>query len=196
MDNEISLKAVFLADYDEIHLVVKRTIRKYFSRFCLHDNYEDLVQESMAAIFAALADDRLRSRSNLLAFAASVAFFTGCRVVPREKRFPHQLDEFCRFPDQGRSPEELVLEKEGRDHIRRAIMALNNSLDREIVRRWSEGEKLNELRVSMRLSPGQFRNRKSRALKSILNYIQKLQGQPGRTPGRVPAGFAVSQNVG
>lgn len=191
MNHEIPLRTVFSQNYDEIHLVVKRTIHKYFTRFCFHDSYEDLLQESMTAVFSALAEGKLRDRANLLTFAASVAFFTGCKVVPREKRLPDQLDEFCHFPDQGKSPEEILLEKEGKDHINQGIMALTNSLDREILSRWFEGEKIDEMRVDLRLSPGQFRNRKSRALKNLLVHIRHLQS-PHWSPTKTRESLALS----
>lgn len=184
MDNEMPLIAVFSQNYDEIHLVVKRTIRKYFARFCFHDSYEDLVQESMTAVLSAVADGRLRELGKLLTFAASVAFFTGCKVVPREKRLPEQLDGFCHFPDSGKSPEEILLDKEGRDHINQGIMALSNALDREILRRWFEGERIDEMRTGMCLSPGQFRNRKSRALKNLLAHVRNQQSPQWRATKR------------
>jgi RNA polymerase sigma factor (sigma-70 family) len=198
MDNDMPLRAIFSQHYDEIHFVVKRTIRKYFGRFCFDDSYEDLVQESMTAVLAALADGRLRDQGNLLTFTASVAFFTGCKVVPKEKRRPDQLDEFYHCPDQGKSPEEILLEKEGRDHIKQGITALTNALDREILRRWFEGEKLDEMRVSMQLSPGQFRNRKSRALKNLLTNVRDLQSPHWKaTKRREPSALlAISQNLG
>lgn len=192
------LRAIFSQQYDEIHFVVKRTIRKYFGRFCFDDSYEDLVQESMTAVLAALADGRLRDRGNLLTFTASVAFFTGCKVVPKEKKRPDQLDESCHFPDRAKSPEEILLEKEGRDHIRQGIMALSSSLDREILMRWFEGEKMDEMRVGMRLSPGQFRNRKSRALKNLLANVRNLQSPRWKASKRREPSelLAVSQNAG
>lgn len=168
----------FSERYSEIQLVVQRTIRKYFFRYNGLDLFEDLVQESLTGVFEAMRQGRLRDDRKILDFTASVAFYTGCKMVQRQKKSPSQLDETAQISDHGRSPEEVLLAKERDDQLEKAIAEIDSEMDRELLRRCFRGEKIYETQAGLRLTPGQFRNRKSRALKDLAVAIHQI-GQPG-----------------
>lgn len=177
------MNSTFSDRYGDIHLVIQRTLRKYFFRVSTHEAFEDLVQESLMGVFEAMCQGRLRDQQKILDFTASVAFYTGCKMLQKKKRTVCPLDECPEPSDRGKSPEEVLLAKERSEQLDRAIAEVGSELDRELLRRCFQGENLHDTRGSLSLSPGQFRNRKSRALKDLAVVVSQIDN-PRKWGGR------------
>ena len=145
---------------------------------------EDLVQETLMATLVALRAGRLRATERLAAFVYGVAR----NVLSEHHRKRRAEPDLPIEPEMSVAPDhDQVEEKEREAMVRAALDALPPS-DREVLlMTLVEGLKPGAIARRLGLSPDVCRARKSRALKKVVEEVERLSrsgGSPDHPEGR------------
>jgi RNA polymerase sigma factor (sigma-70 family) len=132
----------------------------------------DLLHDAMIGILKALRQGDLREPEKLHAFIASVArniAHTHLRGRARARVSEHLIDDIA-APDRG----DLAVAAERRAQVRQGLLRLDPT-DREILTRiLADGQKLTTIAQRLGMTPEAVRQRKSRALKKLTEFVKGL----------------------
>ena len=131
---------------------------------------QDLLQDVFLGVLSALRRHELRAPEKLPAFVASVARHvaqTHLRELVRDRELRPETRNAT-------APEaEYAVERAERQHqVRRALSQLC-ALDRDILTRALQGQKLTAIARALELTPDAVRQRKFRALKKLVEFVGK-----------------------
>jgi len=132
----------------------------------------DLFQETMLAAFAALRKGQLREPGKLDAFLQGTARNIANSHL-RDRAARPVAAEITAEPESVAAPDPA--ESSQRDEMVQAALGQLGSTDREIlVRTLVDGAKPGEIAQALGLSAEAVRQRKSRAVKKVAEYVQKV----------------------
>ena len=154
-------------------------IRTFLSmRTSERDAIEELGQEIIVAVLCALRESKLREPKQLSSFVYGTAqnFFNDyLRKRSREKLHPLPVDEDYPAPGPVLDDDKVLI-------ARREIDALDPA-DRHILQMTLvEGFTAGEIASTLRLTPDTVRQRKSRALKRLLERLNPVSHSGARLP--------------
>ncbi len=135
---------------------------------------DDLIQEGMLGLFKAIRDYRPEREASFEAFARlciSRQIYSAIQAAGRQKHAPlntyvelsNRLDAREGGP-QGKSPEELLIDRENIQGLQEEIRKPLSPMEREILRYYLEGESYTEIASRMNKTP-----------KSVDNAIQRIK---------------------
>jgi RNA polymerase sigma-70 factor (ECF subfamily) len=140
----------------------------------------DLLQDVFIALLSALRQGQLREADKLGAFVLGIArniANSHLRARIRDAQAPLLPDQ----PDT-RVSAGAIEASERADLVRRALVELD-STDREILQRTlSQGQKPGAIAEALGLSSEAVRQRKSRAIKKVADYVKNLSRKPEVPP--------------
>jgi RNA polymerase sigma-70 factor (ECF subfamily) len=140
----------------------------------------DLLQDVFIALLSALRQGQLREADKLSAFVLGIArniANSHLRARIRDAQTPLLPDQ----PDT-RVSAGAIEASERADLVRRALVELD-STDREILQRTlSQGQKPGAIAEALGLSSEAVRQRKSRAIKKVADYVKSLSRKPEVPP--------------
>lgn len=135
---------------------------------------DDLIQEGMLGLFKAIRDYRPERETSFSSFAKlciSRQLYTAIQAASRQKHSPlntyveltEELGDAADSP-RGKSPEELLIDRESVESLKERIEALLSPLEYEILQQYLDG--LNYLQIAEQMQ---------RSPKSVDNALQRIR---------------------
>jgi len=153
----------------------KRQVRNQArTLYLIGGDSDDLIQEGMLGLFKAIRDYRPQRSDSFEAFAGmciSRQLYSAIQAAGRQKHAP--LNSYVELSPElgetseglkGRSPEELVIDQENIQNLRRRILEVATPLEQEILQAYLNGQSYTEIALSLHKAP-----------KSIDNALQRIR---------------------
>ena len=135
---------------------------------------DDLIQEGMLGLFKAIRDYRPEKEVSFEAFARlciSRQLYSAVQAAGRQKHAP--LNTYVELSDQldtqedgpqGKSPEELLIDRENMEVLQEEIWKLLSSMEKRIFQSYLDGESYTEIASEL-----------NRPAKSVDNALQRIR---------------------
>jgi RNA polymerase sigma factor (sigma-70 family) len=160
------------AEAELVHLFSQRILALLCARTRDPEASRDLLQDVLIAALTALRKGQLREPDKLPAFVLSIARNVAQAYIRDRSRELH--DQLLEEEIASRAGPDLLEIAERQALVRRALERLDQT-DREILlRTLTEGEKPGVIAQALGLSPEVVRQRKSRAIKKVADFVTKL----------------------
>ena len=153
----------------------KRQVRNQArALYLLGGDNDDLIQEGMLGLFKAIRDYRPEKEASFEAFARlfiSRQLYSTVQAAGRQKHAP--LNSYVELSDQldtqedgpqGKSPEELLIDRENIEGLRKEIWKVLSPMEKKILQFYLEGESYTEIAAGLNRSP-----------KSVDNALQRIR---------------------
>ena len=143
---------------------------------------EDLIQEGMIGLFKAVRDFNPEKEANFFSFAElciNRQLYSALEASNRKKHIP--LNTYISFSsqadgdgvdledviaDQNRSPEQLLIEQEGKEEFHRRLEEKLSPMEKKVLYLYLEGNSYTQIGLQMDKTP-----------KSIDNTLQRIRGK-------------------
>ena len=153
----------------------KRQVRNQArTLYLIGGDSDDLIQEGMLGLFKAIRDYRPEKEVSFEAFAKlciSRQLYSAVQAAGRQKHVP--LNTYVELSDQldaqddgpqGKSPEELLIDRENMEKLKEEIWQLLSPMEKKILRSYLDGESYTETASRLKKSP-----------KSVDNALQRIR---------------------
>ena len=153
----------------------KRQVRNQArTLYLIGGDSDDLIQEGMLGLFKAIRDYRPEKEVSFEAFAKlciSRQLYSAVQAAGRQKHVP--LNTYVELSDQldtqedgpqGKSPEELLIDRENIEGLRKEIWKVLSPMEKKILQFYLEGESYTEIAAGLNRSP-----------KSVDNALQRIR---------------------
>ena len=150
--------------------------------FLIGGETEDLIQEGMIGLFKAVRDFNPEKEANFFSFAElciNRQLYSALEASNRKKHIP--LNTYISFSsqsdgdgvdledviaDQNRSPEQLLIEQEGKEEFHRRLEEKLSPMEKKVLYLYLEGNSYTQIGLQMDKTP-----------KSIDNTLQRIRGK-------------------
>jgi RNA polymerase sigma-70 factor, ECF subfamily len=160
------------AEAELVHCFSQRVFALLCARTREPEASRDLLQDVLISALMALRRGQLREADKLAAFVLSIARNTAQSYLRDRSRESHEelIEEQIASPAES----DLLETAEREAHVRRALDHLDRT-DREILlRTLTKGEKPGAIAEALGLSSEVVRQRKSRAIRKVADFVTKL----------------------
>ncbi len=153
----------------------KRQVRNQArTLYLMGGDNDDLIQEGMLGLFKAVRDYRPEKEVSFETFARlciSRQLYSAVQAAGRQKHVP--LNTYVEFSDQldaqedspqGKSPEELLIDRENIERLREEIWKVLSPMEKKILQSYLDGESYTEIASGLNRSP-----------KSVDNALQRIR---------------------
>ena len=153
----------------------KRQVRNQArALYLMGGDNDDLIQEGMLGLFKAIRDYRPEKEASFEAFARlciSRQLYSAVQAAGRQKHAP--LNTYVELSDQldtqedgpqGKSPEELLIDRENIEGLRKEIWKVLSPMEKKILQFYLEGESYTEIAAGLNRFP-----------KSVDNALQRIR---------------------
>lgn len=153
----------------------KRQVRNQARHlYLIGGDNDDLIQEGMLGLFKAIRDYRPEKEVSFEAFARlciSRQLYSAVQAAGRQKHAP--LNTYVELSDQldtqedgpqGKSPEELLIDRENMEVLQEEIWKLLSSMEKRIFQSYLDGESYTEIASEL-----------NRPAKSVDNALQRIR---------------------
>lgn len=153
----------------------KRQVRNQArTLYLMGGDNDDLIQEGMLGLFKAIRDYRPQKEASFEAFARLCILrqlYTAVQAAGRQKHAP--LNSYVELSDQldvqedgpqGKSPEELLIDRENLERLRTEIWTVLSPMEKKILQSYLDGESYTEIASGLNRSP-----------KSVDNALQRIR---------------------
>ena len=144
---------------------------------------DDLIQEGMLGLFKAIRDYRPEKEVSFEAFAKlciSRQLYSAVQAAGRQKHVP--LNSYVELSDQldaqddgpqGKSPEELLIDRENMEKLKEEIWQLLSPMEKKILRSYLDGESYTETASRLNKSPKSVDNALQRIRRKLKKFLSK-----------------------
>ena len=162
----------------------KRQVRNQArTLYLIGGDNDDLIQEGMLGLFKAIRDFRPEKEVSFEAFARmciSRQLYSAVQAAGRQKHVPlntyvelsEQLDTQDDRP-QGKSPEELLIDRENMERLQAEIWELLSPMEKKILRAYLEGESYTAIASGLGRSPKSVDNALQRIRRKLKKFLSK-----------------------
>lgn len=162
----------------------KRQVRNQArTLYLIGGDNDDLIQEGMLGLFKAIRDYRPEKEVSFEAFARmciSRQLYSAVQAAGRQKHVPlntyvelsEQLDTQDDRP-QGKSPEELLIDRENMERLQAEIWELLSPMEKKILRAYLEGESYTAIASGLGRSPKSVDNALQRIRRKLKKFLSK-----------------------
>ncbi len=162
----------------------KRQVRNQArTLYLIGGDNDDLIQEGMLGLFKAIRDYRPEKEVSFEAFARmciSRQLYSAVQAAGRQKHVPlntyveltEQLDTQDDGP-QGKSPEELLIDRENMERLQEEIWKLLSPMEKKILRSYLEGESYTAIASALGRSPKSVDNALQRIRRKLKRFLSK-----------------------
>ena len=162
----------------------KRQVRNQArALYLIGGDSDDLIQEGMLGLFKAIRDYRPEKEVSFEAFARmciSRQLYSAVQAAGRQKHVPlntyvelsEQLDTQDDRP-QGKSPEELLIDRENMERLQAEIWELLSPMEKKILRAYLEGESYTAIASGLGRSPKSVDNALQRIRRKLKKFLSK-----------------------
>lgn len=162
----------------------KRQVRNQArTLYLIGGDNDDLIQEGMLGLFKAIRDYRPEKEVSFEAFARmciSRQLYSAVQAAGRQKHVPlntyvelsEQLDAQDDRP-QGKSPEELLIDRENIERLQVEIWKLLSPMEKKILRAYLEGESYTTIASGLGRSPKSVDNALQRIRRKLRKFLSK-----------------------
>ena len=162
----------------------KRQVRNQArTRYLIGGDSDDLIQEGMLGLFKAIRDYRPEKEASFEAFAKlciSRQLYSAVQAAGRQKHVP--LNTYVELSDQldaqddgpqGKSPEELLIDRENMEKLKEEIWQLLSPMEKKILRSYLDGESYTETASRLNKSPKSVDNALQRIRRKLKKFLSK-----------------------
>lgn len=162
----------------------KRQVRNQArTLYLIGGDSDDLIQEGMLGLFKAIRDYRPEKEVSFEAFAKlciSRQLYSAVQAAGRQKHVP--LNTYVELSDQldaqddgpqGKSPEELLIDRENMEKLKEEIWQLLSPMEKKILRSYLDGESYTETASRLNKSPKSVDNALQRIRRKLKKFLSK-----------------------
>ena len=162
----------------------KRQVRNQArTLYLIGGDSDDLIQEGMLGLFKAIRDYRPEKEVSFEAFAKlciSRQLYSAVQAAGRQKHVP--LNTYVELSDQldaqddgpqGKSPEELLIDRENMEKLKEEIWQLLSPMEIKILRSYLDGESYTETASRLNKSPKSVDNALQRIRRKLKKFLSK-----------------------
>ena len=162
----------------------KRQVRNQArALYLMGGDNDDLIQEGMLGLFKAIRDYRPEKEVSFEAFAKlciSRQLYSAVQAAGRQKHVP--LNTYVELSDQldaqddgpqGKSPEELLIDRENMEKLKEEIWQLLSPMEKKILRSYLDGESYTETASRLNKSPKSVDNALQRIRRKLKKFLSK-----------------------
>ena len=162
----------------------KRQVRNQArTLYLIGGDSDDLIQEGMLGLFKAIRDYRPEKEVSFEAFAKlciSRQLYSAVQAAGRQKHVP--LNTYVELSDQldaqddgpqGKSPEELLIDRENMEKLKEEIWQLLSPMEKKILRSDLDGESYTETASRLNKSPKSVDNALQRIRRKLKKFLSK-----------------------
>ena len=162
----------------------KRQVRNQArTLYLIGGDSDDLIQEGMLGLFKAIRDYRPEKEVSFEAFAKlciSRQLYSAVQAAGRQKHVP--LNTYVELSDQldaqddgpqGKSPEELLIDRENMEKLKEEIWQLLSPMEKKILRSYLDGESYTETASGLNKSPKSVDNALRRIRRKLKKFLSK-----------------------
>ena len=162
----------------------KRQVRNQArTLYLIGGDSDDLIQEGMLGLFKAIRDYRPEKEASFEAFARlciSRQLYSAVQAAGRQKHVP--LNTYVELSDQldaqddgpqGKSPEELLIDRENMEKLKEEIWQLLSPMEKKILRSYLDGESYTETASRLNKSPKSVDNALQRIRRKLKKFLSK-----------------------
>ena len=162
----------------------KRQVRNQArTLYLIGGDSDDLIQEGMLGLFKAIRHYRPEKEVSFEAFAKlciSRQLYSAVQAAGRQKHVP--LNTYVELSDQldaqddgpqGKSPEELLIDRENMEKLKEEIWQLLSPMEKKILRSYLDGESYTETASRLNKSPKSVDNALQRIRRKLKKFLSK-----------------------
>ena len=162
----------------------KRQVRNQArTLYLIGGDSDDLIQKGMLGLFKAIRDYRPEKEVSFEAFAKlciSRQLYSAVQAAGRQKHVP--LNTYVELSDQldaqddgpqGKSPEELLIDRENMEKLKEEIWQLLSPMEKKILRSYLDGESYTETASRLNKSPKSVDNALQRIRRKLKKFLSK-----------------------
>lgn len=162
----------------------KRQVRNQArTLYLIGGDSDDLIQEGMLGLFKAIRDYRPEKEVSFEVFAKlciSRQLYSAVQAAGRQKHVP--LNTYVELSDQldaqddgpqGKSPEELLIDRENMEKLKEEIWQLLSPMEKKILRSYLDGESYTETASRLNKSPKSVDNALQRIRRKLKKFLSK-----------------------